>query len=84
LHEKIRQHSIAAGEQVKVHGRANDLISRLKTDAAFADVDIDSLLEPSAFIGRAPQQVDEFIAAHVEPVRRHYAHKLNADAELEV
>ncbi len=84
LHEKIRQHSIAAGEQVKVHGRPNDLISRLKADAAFAEVDIDSLLKPAGFIGRAPQQVDEFIAAHVEPVRRHYAHKLNADAELEV
>jgi adenylosuccinate lyase len=84
LHEKIRQHSIAAGEQVKVHGRPNDLISRLKADEAFADIDIDSLLDPTGFVGRAPEQVDEFIAAHVEPVRRHYAHKLNADAELEV
>ncbi|MDY7009358.1 MAG: adenylosuccinate lyase [Planctomycetota bacterium] len=84
LHEKIRQHSILACEQVKVHGRANDLISRLKDDGDFACVDIDSLLEPSAFIGRSPQQVDEFITAHVEPVRRHYAHKLGAKAELEV
>ena len=84
LHEKIRRHSISAGEQVKVHGRANDLISRLKSDASFRDVDIDSLMEPSAFIGRAPEQVDEFIAAHVKPVRRRYAHKLGANAELEV
>ncbi len=84
LHEKIRRHSILAGEQVKVHGRANDLISRLKSDESFRDVDIDSLMEPSTFIGRAPEQVDEFIAAHVEPVRRRYAHKLGTNAELEV
>jgi len=75
---------LAHDEQVKVHGRANDLISRLKSDASFGDVDIDSLMEPSAFIGRAPEQVDEFIATHVEPVRRRYAHKLGAKAELEV
>jgi adenylosuccinate lyase len=84
LHERIRLHSIAAGEQVKVHGRSNDLIARLKGDAAFAKVDIDSLLTPADFVGRAPRQVDEFLAAHVEPVRRKYAHKLGAPAELEV
>ncbi len=84
LHERIRQHSVAAGEQVKVHGRPNDLIARLKADRAFAKVDIDGLLRPADFIGRAPQQVDEFIAAHVEPVRRKYAHKLGQTSELSV
>ena len=39
-----------------------DLIDRLKGDAAFAAVDIDALLDPRAFIGRCPQQVDAFLA----------------------
>jgi len=84
LHEKIRKHCLAAGEQVKVHGRDNDLIDRLQGDEAFAAVDIADLLKPADFIGRAPQQVDDFIAACVEPVRREYADRLGARAELSV
>jgi adenylosuccinate lyase len=84
LHERIRRHSLAAGEQAKVHGRPNDLIDRLKADPAFAGVDFGAVLDPMAFVGRAPQQVDEFLAAHVEPVRRRYADKLGAVVDLEV
>ncbi len=84
LHERIRTHSMAAASEVKNEGRPNDLIARLKGDDAFAAVDVDALLEPSAFIGRAPEQVDEFIAAHVEPVRAKYAHQLGQTAELKV
>jgi len=84
LHERIRQHSLAAGEEVKVRGNHNDLIDRLKADGAFAAVDIDALLNPSDFIGRAPRQVDDFVAACVEPVRRKYADRLGAQAELSV
>ena len=84
LHDRIREHSLAAGEQVKVYGRPNDLIERLRGDDAFAGVDLDAVLDPSAFIGRAPEQVDEFVAAHVEPVRRRYADQLSASAELDV
>ncbi len=84
LHERIRTHSMAAASEVKNEGRPNDLIARLKGDDAFAAVDVDALLEPSAFIGRAPEQVDEFIAAHVEPVRAKYAHQLGRTAELKV
>jgi len=84
LHERIRQHSMAAGEQVKQHGRPNDLIARLKADEAFAAVDVNAILDPAAFIGRAPQQVDEFLAARVAPVRAKYADRLGQDAELTV
>jgi adenylosuccinate lyase len=84
LHERLRKHSLAAAEQVKVHGRPNDLIARLKADEALAAVDIDAVLEPAAFIGRAPQQVDDFLSAWVEPVRRRYKHKLGETAELDV
>ena len=84
LHERIRQHSHAAAEQVKVHGKDNDLIARLQADDAFANIDIDALLDPTAFIGRAPQQTDEFIANCVEPVRQRYAEALGQDADLKV
>ena len=84
LHERIRRHSQAAGEQVKLHGLANDLIGRLKTDDAFKKLDIDALLEPGKFVGRAPQQVDDFLARQVEPVRKKYRNVLGQAGELKV
>ncbi|GHT17886.1 adenylosuccinate lyase [Planctomycetales bacterium] len=72
LHERIRQHSQAAASIVKNEGGENDLLDRLRSDPAFAKVDIDAELEPSAFIGRSPEQVDEFLAEEVEPIRRRY------------
>src|SRR5690606_19161878 len=59
LHESIRRHSLAAAEQVKMHGKANDLLERLSGDSAFASVDLAGLLEPRQFIGRAAEQVEE-------------------------
>ena len=84
LHERIRKHSMAAAEQVKLHGKANDLIERLKGDGAFAAVDVDLLLDPRAFIGRSPEQVDELLAAEVEPIRARYADLLGQESELRV
>ena len=84
LHERIRVHSMAAAEQVKLRGKPNDLIERLKADEAFAAVDVDALLDPAAFIGRSPQQVDEFLAAEVAPIRERHADLLGQDADLKV
>lgn len=84
LHELIRKHSLAAAEQVKQHGRPNDLIDRLRKDPAFAKIDLNDLLDPSRFVGRAPQQVDEFIAAVVAPIRAKYADAIGARADLKV
>jgi len=84
LHERIRQHSQAAAEQVKAHGKPNDLLDRLKADDAFAAIDIDALLDPAAFIGLAPQQVDEFIAKEVAPIRKRYADSLGQTGDLRV
>lgn len=67
LHEAIRQHSMAAGRRVKEDGADNDLLERLKQDPLFAKVDIDRLVDPKAFIGRAPEQVREFLDADVYP-----------------
>ena len=84
LHERLRQHALAAGEQVKVHGKANDFLARVQSDAAFAGLNIEAVLTPASFVGRAPQQVEEFVASHVEPIRRRYAHKLGAGSDLRV
>ena len=54
LHERIRRHSLAAAEQVKQHGRPNDLIDRLRSDPAFAEVDLATVLDPRRYVGRAP------------------------------
>ena len=53
LHEPIRRHSLAAAEQVKQHGKPNDLIDRLKSDPAFAKVNLESVLDAKKFVGRA-------------------------------
>jgi adenylosuccinate lyase len=84
LHEKIRLHSHAAAAQVKRFGRPNDLIGRLKADIAFSKVNFEKVLDPSKYIGRAPQQVDEFIRNIVMPIRRRYRKELNRKVELKV
>jgi len=82
LHERIRRHSQAAAAVVKEQGGANDLLERLAGDEAFAAVDLHAALEPSQFTGRAPQQVDEFIAEVVEPIRGKYPDALDSDGEV--
>lgn len=74
-HEKIRVLSHEAGAQVKQHGKDNDLIDRVKKDSYFAPVipQLDKILDASTFIGRAPEQVTEFIAEEVDAVVSKYA-----------
>jgi adenylosuccinate lyase len=84
LHETIRRHSQAAAEQVKVYGRANDLVQRLKNDGSLRTLDLTQILDPRRFIGRAPQQVDHFIEHVVAPIRHKYRSKLGQSAELRV
>jgi adenylosuccinate lyase len=73
LHEKIRQHSQAAAAVVKQQGGDNDLIARLKSDKAFAAVNLDDAVDAARLIGRSPEQVDEFLAEIVAPIRNRYA-----------
>lgn len=84
LHEKIRQHSVAAADQVKNQGNANDLLERLRADADFAGIDWDAVLRPEKFVGRAPVQVDEFLAECVQPVLQRYGDLQPADSSLHV
>ena len=84
LHEKIRLHSHAAAAQVKKFGKPNDLIGRLRADIAFAKLDFEKVLDPAAYVGRAPQQVDEFVRSIVAPVRKKYRKQLSRKVELNV
>lgn len=84
LHECIRRHSQAAAAVVKERGEKNDLIDRLKADPAFAGVDLSATMDPAKFVGRAPRQVDEFIRAVVDPIRRKYPDASKASAEIRV
>lgn len=75
LHELIRVYSMEAGAVVKGEGKPNDLLARIKEDDKFAAIhsELDAMIEPRKFVGRAPEQVDEFIAEEVAPVLE--AHK---------
>ena len=82
LHERIRRHSQAAAAVVKEQGGRNDLMERLAGDSAFAKVDLAAVLEPMQFVGRSPQQVDEFIAEVVAPIRAKYASATATKADV--
>jgi adenylosuccinate lyase len=68
-HELIRRHSVAAAREVKHEGAANDFLERLAADpeAAIPLEELKAILDPRRFIGRAPQQVDEFLEETVGP-----------------
>uniref|UniRef100_A0A336KCM1 Adenylosuccinate lyase n=1 Tax=Culicoides sonorensis TaxID=179676 RepID=A0A336KCM1_CULSO len=81
-HEKIRVLSQEAGAQVKQRGQDNDLIERVKADPYFAPImnDLNELLNPSSFTGRAADQVVEFLQEEVEPILKKYAKVLEKPA----
>jgi adenylosuccinate lyase len=81
LHERIRQHSHAAAAVVKEQGGENDLIDRLKQDKAFANVDLESTIDPAKLTGRSAEQVDEFLAGVVGPIRKRYP-QMKTDADV--
>ena len=75
LHEVIRVNSMEAARRIKEEGGDNDLLDRLRRAPEFAAVapHFDELVDPAKFIGRAPEQVEDFIRDEVEPVLRRYA-----------
>ncbi|MBQ9015906.1 MAG: adenylosuccinate lyase, partial [Firmicutes bacterium] len=86
LHEKIRVHSMAAGRKVKEEGEANDLLERIAADPAFG-TDMESLqkvMRPENYVGRAPQQTEEFLAEVVQPILDANKDALGITAEVNV
>ncbi len=86
LHESIRVHSQAAAAEVKLHGRPNDLLDRVRADPAFALVhdDLESLLDPASFVGRAPEQVARFVSGEVAEALAPWSDRLAQGAALRV
>lgn len=78
LHERVRQHALAAGARVKGEGLENDLLDRIAGDPAFgvSRAELEEELRPERFVGRAPEQVDTFLAEWVDPVLERYASDL--------
>jgi adenylosuccinate lyase len=85
LHERIRTHAMAAAGAMK-EGLANDLIERIAHDPAFGAIQdqLPALLSPARFVGRAPQQVEEYLAAIVHPLLRQAEPYAPVDAEVHV
>jgi adenylosuccinate lyase len=75
LHERIRRHSMEAAGRMKLEGGKPDLLARIAEDEAFGMSlqDLEGLVDPSRFVGRAPQQVDQFLSQWVDPVIQRYA-----------
>lgn len=84
IHESIRRHSHAVTAALKAGADKNDLLDRLKADPLLAGVDFGSVLDHGQFIGRAPQQVDDFLAEEIEPIRQRYRPLLGQNAEVTV
>ncbi|HMB95497.1 MAG TPA: lyase family protein, partial [Tepidisphaeraceae bacterium] len=84
LHESIRRHSMAAAEQVKLHGQPNDLLQRLAKEPLLANVNLEKVLSPASHTGRASQQVIEFENKVVTAIRQRYRNFFNGSATLSV
>lgn len=85
LHEHIRVHSMEAARRIKEEGSDCDLISRIANDSAFkmSQEDIKAVMKAENYIGRAPEQVDEFLMGHVQPTLKDF-NGLIGESELKV
>lgn len=84
LHERIRTHAQAAGQQVKMHGRPNDLIERLRGDEAFAGVDLSRVMQAERYVGLAPRQTREYLKREARPVLKRFEKLSASEVELRV
>jgi len=73
LHERVRVHSHAAAKVMKEEGRPNDLLARMRADDALSAHVTDAVIDPGMYVGRAPQQVDEFINGVVDPLLEQFS-----------
>ena len=86
LHEKIRQHSMAASRVVKEEGGENDLLERIANDKSFGVTleELEAILQPSKYVGRAPQQTTDFLNEVVYPAIAPYENIEDEKAEITV
>ena len=83
LHEKIRVLAQAAGDRLKAEGGENTLLAQVAADPAFrlTAAEVAAATDPALFVGRAPEQVDEFLSAEIEPILAAYPEASRGAAE---
>ena len=86
LHERIRVHSMAASKVIKEEGGENDLLERIAVDDAFGVTldELKSIISPEKYVGRAPQQTEEFLNEVVKPALEPYSSIATEQAEINV
>lgn len=86
LHEAIRQHAVQAAQQVKLYGKDNDLLQRIKADPVFSltEEELSALTDPATFTGMAERQCEKFLAEQVKPILEKYSGSLGVSADITV
>ncbi len=86
LHERIRVLSMEASKNVKAEGKDNNLIDLIRADDMFAAVRdrLDGILDAKNFIGRSPEQVEEFLTAEIDPILEKHKDLLGESGEVRV
>jgi len=75
LHERVRRHSHDAARRMKDEGVANDLLDRMRTDDLLGPHVPGEPIDASRYVGRAPEQVDEFVGEVLDPLLAAHAHR---------
>ena len=86
LHERIRVHSMAASKVIKEEGGENDLLERIAADEAFGVTleELENILQPEKYTGRAKEQTEDFLAECVAPVLEKYKDIESDNPEINV
>ena len=85
LHEKLRRHAMAARRRIR-QGKSSDLLERVARDESFqlSRAEIRALTNPKRLIGRAPEQISEFLRSEVEPILRRHRKRKGEKADVRV
>lgn len=83
LHEVIRELSMQSARQVKEFGKDNDLMERIRKSPDFSNVKdkLEDMMDPIKFVGRAPQQVVEFIQEDIDPILKKNDHLISKEKD---
>ncbi len=86
MHERIREHSMRAGENVKVLGKENNLTELIAGDPMFMlqRNDLENAMKPELYIGRSSKQVEEFMHDVISPILEKYQSELGLNSEIHV
>ncbi|MBP5773688.1 MAG: adenylosuccinate lyase, partial [Eubacterium sp.] len=84
--EKIRKLSMEAGANVKREGLDNNLLELIAADESFglSLEDLEKTMDPSKYVGRAPEQVEEFLRDVINPILEANKDELGLSAEINV